>query len=273
MTETPKAKSDKRKTAKASIKKSAKASIKKTAKANGNKPAIASDSKPEAKSGGRVVKNTNDIKTSREKSPLTWMAVAFALVGLAVLTYATSFKLDEASAPDPKTVSAKFKTTSSIGGPFSLVDQEGNAVTDMDFRGQYMLIYFGYTYCPDVCPTSLTDISDALERLGDLADKVTPILITIDPGRDTPEHLKEYASFFHPSLRALTGTREQIASVAKAYRVYFNKAKREDSTAEDYFMDHSSAIYLMGPDGTFRAHFSHGTDPKIMAQRLREIIS
>lgn len=156
-----------------------------------------------------------------------------------------------------------------VGGPFALIDSQGRAVTDADFRGRFMLVYFGFTYCPDVCPTSLTAIAQALDRLGADADKVVPVLITVDPERDTPEQLKEYVRHFHPRLVGLTGTPEQVAAAAKAYRVYFAKARTQGAPADEYTMDHTSITYLMGRDGKFLAHFSHGTEPDAIAARVR----
>jgi len=143
-----------------------------------------------------------------------------------------------------------------VGGPFSLVDQDGKRVTDQDFRGRYMLVFFGFTYCPDVCPSALQVISAALDKLGDKASRVTPVLITVDPERDTPEQLKSYVASFHPRLVGLTGTPQEIEAVARAYRAYYRKVKDERSTA-GYTIDHTSIIYLMGPDGRFVSHFTH----------------
>ena len=143
-------------------------------------------------------------------------------------------------------------TASLIGGPFSLEDGNGRQVTDRDFRGKYMLIYFGYTFCPDVCPTTLTDMADALDRLGPKADRLQPLFITIDPKRDTPAVVKQYAAAFSPRLIGLTGSPEQIAQVANAYRVYYAE-HRTGPGPGDYTMDHSSILYLMGPDGRFIA--------------------
>ena len=156
-----------------------------------------------------------------------------------------------------------------VGGPFTLVDHDGRTRTDADFRGRAMLVYFGFTYCPDVCPTALTTVSQALELLGADADKVAPIFITVDPERDTPEQLKEYVRHFHPRMTGLTGTKEQIAAAAKSYRVYFAKARQQGAPEDEYTMDHTSIAYLMGPDGKFVAHFSHGTEPEAMAARIR----
>jgi protein SCO1/2 len=140
----------------------------------------------------------------------------------------------------------------SIGGPFTLQDGSGKLVTDHDFRGKYMLVYFGYTFCPDVCPTTLTAVADAMDKLGPAAARVQPIFITVDPKRDTPKVVKQYAAAFGPSIVGLTGTAEEVATAAKEYRVYY----AEHSTgpgADDYSMDHSSVLYLMGPDGGFVA--------------------
>lgn len=153
-----------------------------------------------------------------------------------------------------------------IGGPFTLVDQDGQTVTDESLRGQYLLIYFGYTFCPDVCPTELQAMSQAIDALGPDGEKVTPVFITVDPARDTVEQMASYAPHFHPRLLALTGTEAQVAAAAKAYRVYYKKA--EDDSASDYLMDHSSIIYFMGPDGAFLTHFSYGTEPGQMAEGM-----
>jgi cytochrome oxidase Cu insertion factor (SCO1/SenC/PrrC family) len=151
-----------------------------------------------------------------------------------------------------------------VGGPFTLTDQHGDVVTEQDFAGRYMLIYFGYTYCPDFCPMSLDNMSRALDLLPpEQAEQVVPVLITIDPERDTVAQLAEYAPLFHPRLVALTGSLEQITQAAKAYRVYFSKAGNGDS--DTYLMDHSTFIYLMGPDGKYVRHFSHSAAPEEIA--------
>ncbi|MSO91966.1 MAG: SCO family protein [Rhodospirillales bacterium] len=157
-----------------------------------------------------------------------------------------------------------------IGGPFTLVDHNGKTVTERDFAGRSMLIYFGFTYCPDVCPNTLTVMGEALNKLGDKAASVVPILVTVDPERDTAEHLKEYVRHFHPRLVALTGTTDQVADVSRKYRVYYAKVRPEGAGEQEYLMDHTSIIYLMGPDGQFRTHFSHGIDADGMVRRLKD---
>jgi len=158
--------------------------------------------------------------------------------------------------------------TALIGGPFSLVDQTGRPVTDADYRGRYMLVYFGYTFCPDVCPTELQVMATALDQLGDQGEKVQPIFVTVDPERDTVVQVAPYVALFHPRLVGLTGTREQVAEAARAYRVYYAKAPNKDNDAH-YTMDHSSFVYLMGPDGRFVEAFAHGTTAEKMTETIR----
>jgi len=155
-----------------------------------------------------------------------------------------------------------------IGGPFELIDQNGATVTDQTYRGKLMLIYFGFTFCPDACPTALGIMSAALDKLDVAAERVVPMLITVDPERDTPQVLKEYVSNFHPRMVGLTGTPEQIAAVAKAYRVYYQKAA--GATAGDYLMDHTLLIYLMDGEGKYVAHFGPQATPDEIAEEIRK---
>ena len=156
-----------------------------------------------------------------------------------------------------------------IGGKFELVDQDGRVRTDAEFRGKLMLIYFGYAFCPDACPTALQAMTVAINRLGPAGEGVVPIFITVDPERDTPEQLKRYAENFHPRLVALTGTPEQVATAATAYRVYY--AKQKDANVNGgYLMDHTSIIYLMGRDGRYLSHFTHATAPEAMAAEIEK---
>lgn len=155
----------------------------------------------------------------------------------------------------------------SVGGPFTLVNHLGETVTEQDFRGRYMLMYFGFTFCPDVCPTELGVMAAALNALGDKGEEVTPVLISIDPERDTPEVLARYVALFHPRLVGLTGTPEQVDAAAKAWHVYY--AKVEDaSVSEAYTMDHSSIVFLMGPDGEYLKLFRPQTPPDEMAREI-----
>jgi protein SCO1/2 len=158
-----------------------------------------------------------------------------------------------------------------VGGPFSLIDQDGRRVTEKDFLGKYILVFFGYTYCPDICPTELQVMSAALDQMGPEAGRIQPIFVSIDPARDTPEVLKAYVANFGPRLIGLTGSPEEVAAIAKAYRVYYAKAGN-GSTATDYLMDHSSIIYLMGPDGRFVKHMPYTTDAAKLATELKETL-
>jgi len=161
-----------------------------------------------------------------------------------------------------------------VGGPFQMTDHNDNAVTEASYAGRYTMVFFGYTYCPDVCPQGLQIIGSALdiykENGGDV-DKVVPIFVTVDPERDTTEILRDYLSNFHPAIVGLAGTIDQTTAMGKAYRVYYAKVKDPDSSAE-YLMDHTSLVYLMGPDGGYVGHFSHSTSPEKMAERLAKAI-
>jgi protein SCO1/2 len=159
----------------------------------------------------------------------------------------------------------------SVGGPFSLTDHTGRAVSEQTYRGKWMLVYFGYTFCPDICPTELQTVANALDQLGPMADQVAPLFITIDPARDTAAALADYVKLFDTRLIGLTGSEAQIAAVAREYRVYYAKATSKDS--DSYLMDHSSFLYLMGPDGTFRALFRQGLSPEELAKALRARIA
>lgn len=157
-----------------------------------------------------------------------------------------------------------------IGGPFVLTDQTGKQVTDKDFRGRYMLVFFGFTACPDICPAGLQLISAALDKIGAKADNITPIFISVDPARDTPEKIAAFVKNFNDRLVGLTGTAEEVAAVAKAYRVFYEKTPNEVAPAE-YGMNHTSIIYLMGPDGEYITHFTPTTDVEAMAEKLNKL--
>lgn len=157
-----------------------------------------------------------------------------------------------------------------IGGPFTLIDSRENTVQEKDFRGKFMLVYFGYTYCPDVCPTSLTAMAESLDILGKEAEKITPIFITIDPERDDAEGIGDYVAAFHPRLIGLTGSTDQVKTAARAYRVFYAKVQEDETDPEDYLVDHSAYTYLMDRNGEYLAHFPHGADPLEMARRIKE---
>ena len=197
---------------------------------------------------------------------LVWLIWIGAIAGAAALGWVIS----DLVMPGGGTLVSTVRTMAvpPIGGPFALVDDTGKPRRDTEFRGKLMLIYFGYTHCPDACPTALQDMADALEKLGPTAEQVAPIFITVDPARDTVQYLKGYAEQFDPRFVALTGDADQIAAAAKAYRVYYRKADDKP----DYLMDHSSIVYLMGRDGAFLTHFTHETTPDQMADALRKYL-
>lgn len=191
---------------------------------------------------------------------MRWLGVIFAAATLAVASLSASPAVAR-SLP------------SLFGGPFELVAHDGRTVTDRDFAGRHMLIYFGYTYCPDICPTDLTGLASALDDVGPLIDKLQPLFVTVDPDRDTRQVLRDYTEAFHPALLGLTGSQEQIAAVAKAYRVHRRKFHLEGADKDEYLVDHSSLAYLMGPDGKFVTMFPHGTPPERMAEILRKYLA
>jgi cytochrome oxidase Cu insertion factor (SCO1/SenC/PrrC family) len=154
-----------------------------------------------------------------------------------------------------------------IGGAFTMVNHKGEMVTEKSFEGRYMLVFFGFTFCPDICPTTLQVVGSALDQLGAKGEKITPVLVSVDPARDTPEALKNYVENFHPRLVGLTGTPEQLAVTAKAFKVFYQKVDNP-TRPQDYLMDHSSILYLMGPDGKFMKHFTYTTDAKKLAEGL-----
>ncbi|MGH6933076.1 MAG: SCO family protein [Dongiaceae bacterium] len=161
-----------------------------------------------------------------------------------------------------------------IRAEFQLIDQHGNTRDAVEFRGQFMLVFFGFTHCPDICPVQLQIMTTALESLGAAADQATPIFITVDPARDTPEVLRDYVANFHPRLVALTGGAAEIGTVARHFRVYYAKATGGQAPADpaDYLMDHTAIVYLIGPDGGYLSHFSPGTSAEDMAAGLRKYL-
>ncbi|MGA7384809.1 MAG: SCO family protein [Methylocella sp.] len=190
--------------------------------------------------------------------PVTAAATIAALVAVVIL-----FSL----LPPPAKQQAK---SVPIGGPFELVDQDGTKVTDRTFAGKPSVIFFGYTSCPDACPTTLSGLSTWLNAIGPDAGKLNVLFITIDPERDTSAHLKEYLSSFDPRIRGLTGTGEQIDAVAKEYRVYYQRIQLAEG---GYAMDHTAVIYLMDRGGRFVNQISLQSDDKIAIERLRQLVA
>jgi protein SCO1/2 len=159
--------------------------------------------------------------------------------------------------------------SSAIGGSFKLTDQNGNTITDADIKGRPFLVFFGYTHCPDVCPTTLFDVSEVLRALGKDADRTGALFVTVDPERDTPAVMKDYLSSFDPRLRGATGDRASIDAVEKAYRVYAKKVPADNG---EYSMDHTALVYLMDKQGRFVAPFSLKRRPEEAAADLRRYL-
>ena len=187
--------------------------------------------------------------------------IVAALAALAALAVLTALGVTLVTSPAPREAAVP------IGGPFTLVDGDGRTVTRAEFLGAPMLVTFGYTHCPDVCPTTLHAMSAALDALGPKGEAIRPVFVTVDPERDTPEVMRDYVGHFHERLSGLTGSVEQAAAAARAWRVTARKAPLEGG---GYLMDHTALIYLMDAEGAYVAHFGHGSDPAAVAARLAE---
>ncbi len=186
----------------------------------------------------------------------------------------TSGPVGQAASPSEATtgpVSAATTGKALVGGPFTLTDHTGQRVTDKDFLGRYLLVFFGFTNCPDICPSGLQVMSAALDKLGPTADAVTPIFITVDPERDTVEKLAAYVKSFHPRLVGLTGSSDEIAAAIKTYRVYAQKVE-DDKTPGAYSYDHAALFYVMGKNGQFIAPIPHSTDVNEVASALTKAL-
>lgn len=199
------------------------------------------------------------------------LLMAFIALAVVVIAIGAYFYSRGAATPPPTPGTKTGQAL--IGGPFALVDQEGKRVTDGDFRGRFMLVYFGYTHCPDQCPLDLDTMTQALDQMpADLSARVQPVFITVDPTRDTQAVMHDYAGHFHPRLEALTGSEDEVGAAVKAYRVYVHKGRPATAGGDDYPVDHSAFTFLMGPDGRYVAHFSPGTSPDDMAKRLASLV-
>ena len=207
---------------------------------------------------------------SRPASPRTPPRFALlAIVFAGVLVIAAGVLLALALRETPRGA-AGTALASAIGGQFQLVDQNGKPFSDANLKGKWHLVFFGYTHCPDACPTALNEMSLALDRLGLKRDEVGVVFITVDPERDTPDVMKYYVQSFDAPIVALTGSPEAVAQAAKAYRVFYAKHPRADG---DYDMDHSAVIYVMNPEGRFTATFTPDSSADAIVQRLQKLIS
>lgn len=200
------------------------------------------------------------------KKQFLYILIIMAILFAAMLIFYPSIVHQNGDLPESRSFGK-----AAIGGPFTLVDQAGKTVKDTDFRGQFMLVYFGFTYCPDICPTALLTMTNAINNLGKDGEEVTPILISVDPERDKPDVLAQYVANFHPRLVGLTGTPEQVKAAADAYKVYYTKVEQKDSSLA-YVVDHSGFIFLMSPKGEYLAHFPHDVAEQSLIDSLRRFI-
>lgn len=209
--------------------------------------------------------------------PRSLTPVVGAVVLMVVLAAAANVWFQSRSAgnePDGNSGAAWLSGEKGFGGPFTLVNHHGKTVTEANFSGNFMLIYFGYTFCPDTCPVGLSNMTLAMDLLPDKGASITPVFITVDPERDTAELLADYVDAFHPRLVGLTGTAQQIAAVAEAYRAFYTKlAVAEGADPNEYFMGHTNTAYLVSPDGKGLTTFSGASEPETIAVGLREFIS
>jgi cytochrome oxidase Cu insertion factor (SCO1/SenC/PrrC family) len=204
----------------------------------------------------------------RARLPIGVRFAAGASIALALLTPVRAQDQGERSATELMDV--LMWNREPVGGPFALIDHTGKQRTEADFRGRFLLIYFGFTYCPDVCPTDLQAIGLALDQLGAAGDAIQPLFITLDPERDTPQLLADYVRSFHPRLIGLSGDATSIRQAARAYKVYYAKSARADGS--DYTVDHSGYIYLMDRAGQYLGFFPPGTPPDRMADVIRPLV-
>jgi len=202
--------------------------------------------------------------------------------GFAVLMLVGPGPFGIADVRGQEAVSVSLAVASGATGEFSLIDQRGEPVTDEAFRGRFMLVYFGYTYCPDVCPLGLRRMSGAVEALGPEAEQVAPIFITVDPERDSSSVLAAYTAHFHPRLTGLTGTREQVDAARRSYGVRsfkvflpptFDEGESDEDDSSRYLMQHSGSTYLVGPDGAIERIFPHETSSREMARQIRGLVT
>ena len=213
-----------------------------------------------------MAENTGEGKTAGASRRMLLLAL---LIGLAAGVMTAVFLLaDFEQVGGPREVTTG---KALIGGPFSLVNAEGARVTEKDFAGKPMLVFFGFTNCPDVCPSGLQIIAAALDRLGDKASGLTPVFITVDPERDTPEVTGRYVASFHSGIVGLSGSAEDVAGATKAYRVYARKAE-PDEGSDHYNVDHSAFLYLMDGNGEFVKHFPHSVDADTLATELAKVL-
>ena len=197
-----------------------------------------------------------------KRTILTLLVGGVALLGAAILAVSLLAPLQNPS--DSRQVAE----TPSVGGPFQMVDTTGAPVSQADLQGKPTVLFFGFTYCPDVCPTTLYELTTLIQQLGSDADKLNYVFVSVDAERDTPEQLRQYLSVFDPRIRGFTGTPEQVDTIARAYRVYYKKVPTPDG---GYTMDHTATTYLMGADGKFIGTISYQEDQGTALAKLKRL--
>ena len=200
------------------------------------------------------------------------IAVLIICIGISIrflLPSLDSSGLDRVSAVNKGSWEIKGGKPPSIGGPFTLISQDGKIVSDADYRGQNIFVFFGFTNCPDVCPLTLDNLSRALDLLGQDANKLQAFFISVDPLRDTPDVIKSYLQHFDKRIVGLTGTKKQVVAVQRAYRIFVQKRNRGRKDAGDYLLDHTSISYMLGPNGKFKTFFSNNSTPEEFATTIR----
>lgn len=199
--------------------------------------------------------------------------VILALIGVG-LGAVFALVQNKSSAPSPSTPAGPLLNVAGVGGPYTLTDHTGKVRTEADFKNTYKLIYFGFTFCPAICPTELQKITIALNELGDDASKIQPLFISVDPERDTSAVLKNYVTLFHPRLIGMTGTQDQIDAVKKAYKVYSAKVPpSKGADADEYMVDHTSFIYFMSPDDQLIALFRTEDNADVVVEQVRRTLT
>ncbi len=207
------------------------------------------------------------VMNTRMKRSTAILAICCLLLATGIGASALLF------APDRSNTDVVSTGTALVGGPFEATNQDGKRVSDKDFLGKHTLFYFGYTFCPDICPAELQVISAALSGIEKAGEKFNLAFVTVDPARDTPEIMKQYVAHFWPGTVGLTGSADDIKKIASAYRVYYSRPDGQDADQDSYLMDHSSIIYLMGPDGKFVRHFPFGTSADDIRKALITVTS
>ena len=211
------------------------------------------------------------INGNKGKGPVTFLTLGLVgILGSCVLIY-YNIEKERVMTPIPSVVTTHGKPA--LGGPWVMVDQDGVPRTDASYKGQFALLYFGFSFCPDICPSEMVKIGKVMDELTkrskDGKSRVKPIFISVDPSRDSVEQLRFFGQDFHPDFAYLTGTREQVAKAARAYRIYFSKANEKDDDEDDYLVDHSIVIYLVSPDGEFLEFFTQKTQVKDIVSKIQ----